>query len=159
MNMEREEVVRRLRSAYSNLVRDDVLLFKVDANERSLTHKLAEHLQAEFLDWDVDCEYNRDGHESKRLNLLVATVSTDDTEGKTVFPDVIVHHRNTHDNLVVIEAKKNTTASTGNDETKLKEYKSQLGYRFAFAVVFPVGAPSNGANAEMDIREVGDESN
>jgi hypothetical protein len=45
----------------------------------------------------VDPEYNRDGHEVKR------------SDGVIVVPDVIVHHRGTSDNLLVIEVKKSTT--------------------------------------------------
>lgn len=35
-------------------------LLENNANERSLTHKLAEYLNLEFQDFDVDCEYNLD---------------------------------------------------------------------------------------------------
>jgi hypothetical protein len=156
--MTRDEVMRRLHSAYDAMITDDLTLFEVDANERSLTHKLAEHLQSEFPDWDVDCEYNRDGHDKKRLSWSATNVRTDDTDGKTVFPDVIVHHRMSDDNLIVIEAKKSTTFAMDDDERKLEAYKSQLDYQFAIAVVFPVGAKASDANSAKDITEVGDES-
>ena len=159
MSLTRDEVMRRVHSAYDAMIADDITLLEVDANERSLTHKLAEHIQFEFPEWDVDCEYNRDCDNVKRMNWSVTTVKTDDTEGKTVFPDIIVHHRKTNDNLIVLEAKKSTTSRTGDDEQKLKAYKSQLGYRFAIAVVFPVDTASQSANSEKDIMEVGDESN
>jgi hypothetical protein len=92
MKMTKDEVKRRLYSAYDTLLKQDRALLELDANERSLTHKLAEHLQAEFPDWDVDCEYNRNGAIPKRL-VGTGYVSTDNTDGKTVFPDVIVHQR------------------------------------------------------------------
>ena len=34
-------------------------LLQNNINERSLTYKLALYLQNHFLDYDVDCEYNR----------------------------------------------------------------------------------------------------
>ena len=57
-----EDVKRRVIAAICALYRHDRELLDVDANERSITHKLAEHLQREFPEWHVDCEYNRVGH-------------------------------------------------------------------------------------------------
>lgn len=63
----------------------------MNANERSMTHKFAEHLQKYFPGWNVDCEYNRNGVSPKLLNLsriqsiVGPSVATDDTEAKTVF--------------------------------------------------------------------------
>lgn len=153
--MEKEEVLRRLNSACHSLLEHDRELLVVDANERSITHKLAEHLQVEFPDWNVDCEYNRDGFEPKRMTYTVETVLTDNTDAKTVFPDIIVHHRGcqTH-NLLVIEAKKCTTGDTDSDRAKLMAYKAQLKYMFAYSVVFPVGKKASSASASIDITEV-----
>ena len=54
-----EDVKRRVIAAICALYRHDRELLDVDANERSITHKLAEHLQRKFPGWHVDCEYNR----------------------------------------------------------------------------------------------------
>lgn len=151
--MTKGEVVRRLRSGYEALLRHDRSLLLVDANERSITHKLAEYLQVEFPGWNVDCEYNRVGAIPKRLGSAEETTSTSDTDGKTVFPDVIVHHRGTTENLLVVEAKKSSTAADSEDEQKLKAYKIEHGYQFAFAIVFPVGSTSSGSSLS-DITEV-----
>jgi hypothetical protein len=154
MSIEHDEVVRRIDSAYISMIRADFVLFEIDVNERSLTHKLAEHLQVEFQDWNVDCEYNRNGSLPKRLKSSGDSVSTDDTEGKTVFPDIIVHHRQSKDNFVVIEAKKSSTVSTSEDKAKLRDYVSEHGYQFAFMVVFPVGLRASNADPSIDITEV-----
>ena len=154
MSMPKEEVQRRLYAAYNALLKHDRALLELDANERSLTHKLAEHLQVEFPEWNVDCEYNRKGALPKRLTGIKENVSTDDTCGKTVFPDIIVHHRGTTDNLVVIEAKKSSTVDGSEDEEKLKAYKGELEYRFAFTVVFPVASRASEVNPSIDIAEV-----
>jgi hypothetical protein len=150
----KDEIVKRLHAAYEGLLEHDRALLEVDANERSMTHKFAEHLQAEFSGWNVDCEYNRNGELPKRLVGTAEAVSTDNTDGKTVFPDVIVHHRGTIENLLVIEAKKSTTAATGRDVEKLRAYKAEHGYQFAFSVVFPVRSAASTANASSDIAEV-----
>lgn len=130
-------VVRALQS----LLREDAQLLEANANERSITHKLAEHLQREFPQWHVDCEYNRDGHEPKRLRLPVRSdVASDDTEARTVFPDVIVHHRDTDDNFLVLEAKKaNNTEGDAEDKQKLAAFRNELGYKVAVFVLFVTG--------------------
>jgi len=148
------DVRARLCDAYSALIRDDKQLLEVDANERSITHKLAEHLQHQFPDWDVDCEYNRVGALPKRLKSAVESIRTDDAEGRTVYPDIIVHHRGCDDNLLVIEAKKKSTDHDNNDTQKLKAYKDEHGYRFAYAVIFRTGTAANSADASTDVKEV-----
>lgn len=59
-NLGEDEVRKRFDSAIAALMdadRDRDLLV-MDVNERSISHKLAEHLAREFDEWDVDCEYN-----------------------------------------------------------------------------------------------------
>jgi hypothetical protein len=81
-------------NAICGLYRHDPELLDVNANERSITHKLAEHLQREFPNWHVDCEYNRLGSDTKRLQIRsIGEPNVEDTEAKTVFPDIIVHHK------------------------------------------------------------------
>lgn len=105
----------------------DAYLLWADVNERTMTHRLAIYVEAAFEGWDVDCEYNRDGHDPKEI----AFGSGDDAEhGSRVFPDVIVHRRGTGDNHVVFELKKsNNPESDDRDFEKLRGYCSQLGYR------------------------------
>jgi hypothetical protein len=94
-------------SALQELLRRDAHLLKVDANERSITHRLAMYLQQELPDLHVDCEYNRDGADPKRLGYFhLERPDTADTDAHTVFPDIIAHIRDTDQNYLVIEAKK-----------------------------------------------------
>jgi hypothetical protein len=80
-------------------------LFENHLGERCLTHRLAVHLEHQFAGWDVDCDYNRLGE--RRLRLPRASiVSTDDDLGKSVFPDIVVHHRAGPENLLAIEVRK-----------------------------------------------------
>ena len=98
---ELDKVVRALGEFYA---RETHLLDK-DLGERVLTHRLAVHLENQFTGWDVDCDYNRLGE--RRLRLPRGSiVSTDDDSGKSVFPDIVVHHRTVPENLLAIELRK-----------------------------------------------------
>jgi len=140
MELTREMVFEKIKNAYRTLLKNDSHLLTFDANERSITHKLAIYLQDEFPDYNVDCEYNRDRHDSKKLLFLleVKEIRSDETKGTTVYPDIIIHHRGTKDNFIVIEAKKMTNKFKDYDEKKLRGYISELNYQYAFFIEFPV---------------------
>jgi hypothetical protein len=77
------------------------------AHERSTAHRLAVHMEPHFSpEWDIDCEYDRDGQDRKRLYGIR------ECDGRTtndILPDIIVHHRSSEGrehNLLVIEMKK-----------------------------------------------------
>lgn len=131
------EICAAIERALKALFERDSFLLQSDANERSITHRLAMYLQSEFPLWDVDCEYNRD-----RLNPKVTMlpskkkVSVTDEHARTVYPDIIVHKRDSDVNLLVVEVKKSSNPDRGNwDETKLKSYlRKPLIYRFAYFV-------------------------
>jgi len=145
------------------LLREDGYLLEKNVSERAVTHKLAEHLQKIFPEWNVDCEYNRNINREKSISkenvrvLLVdmanylqesfpenRTVADDEIYTKEeindlkkqlenpekiqyiesldlylflleidgekfpqpVYPDIIIHHRGTKNNNIIIEAKK-----------------------------------------------------
>ena len=82
-------------------------MFEKDPGERTFSHRLAVHVERQFDGWDVDCDYNRLGE--RRLRLPTGTIiSTDDFSGKSVFPDIVVHHRAIPENLLAIEVRKAT---------------------------------------------------
>lgn len=58
--MKPEIVESRVEEALDIYLKEDSYLLNVNANERSITHKLAEYLQQEFPGYNVDCEYNKD---------------------------------------------------------------------------------------------------
>ena len=121
--------------ALSELLDNDKDLLGIDVNERSITFRFAMYLQQHFPDWTVDCEYNRDGIEPKRLGHLELYPDSEDDEAKTVFPDVIVHRRGTKENHLVLEFKKSTSRVNRQiDLRKLQGYKRQLGYEHALFV-------------------------
>lgn len=158
----RDVVTAQVHRAFATFLNNDRDLLEADANERSLTHKLAEYLQQQFTDWHVDCEYNRNGPEPKTLpEWRSIRVAANHTDATTVFPDIIIHRRTTPEsqrckaeNLVVIEAKKSTTAARSQDKAKLRAYLSEYGYDYAFLVIFPVGKDAHSADVAKDIQEV-----
>lgn len=133
------EVQAKVKLAVARLLDDDRYLFQNNVNERSISHHLACYLQERFSGWHVDVEYNRNHDDPKRLTLPPPTmVASNDTEATTVFPDLIVHRRDTDHNLLVIEIKKNRE-SDAVDMQKLRAFKAQLHYRFALFLRFRVG--------------------
>jgi len=133
-----EEIDQLLKSALYLLIDRDRELLEIDVNERTLSHRLAVYLEGLFLGWNVDCEYNRLNDRVKRTHYercqyLAENITTvDDTKGKTVYPDIIVHRRRTTNNLLVVEMKCSSSSVPDEcDIVKLQSYKTDLGYDFA----------------------------
>ena len=131
------EIKKKLWIAINLLFKNDSFLLEESVHERSIAHKLAEYLRQQFPDWHVDCEYNKDGISTKLLPR-----QCEDTYKKYVYPDIIVHHRNTEDNLVLFEMKTNGSESKLVDKcdnvkliefTKINgDFKYQLGIFIGF---------------------------
>ena len=100
-----EEIRKRASIALGVFQKNNSFLLKSDVHERSIAHKLAEYLQEQFPDWNVDCEYNRKGIETKKLEGIEEC--KEHRKSDIIYPDIIVHERNTKHNLLVIELKKN----------------------------------------------------
>jgi hypothetical protein len=101
MQAELDKVVAALGEFYGR----ETHLLERDLGERTVTHRLAVHLESRFAGWDVDCDYNRLGERRLRLPKG-AIVSTDDDSGKSVYPDIVVHRRTVPENLLAIELRK-----------------------------------------------------
>ena len=137
----------KMEAAMKKLRQKDIALIDVDANERSISHRLALYIEGQFEGWDVDCEYNRYGYGDKKaiLNEDLLNhwrrfpVSLSDQDAKSIFPDIIVHHRCTNKNLLVVEVKKSTTDWNSELDVQklvaltLKKYK--FAYEFGLRLV------------------------
>jgi len=122
------------------LLRSDSDILTMDVNERSISHRLAIYLEKYFPGWNVDCEYNRDHDDPKRLNIQRRNIRSDDTQATTVYPDIIIHRRGTKENYVVIEMKKTSSQeSDEHDLGKLDAFKTQLGYKHAIFIKISTG--------------------
>ena len=139
------QIENKIKKALNSLYKNDYFLLENNLNERSITHKLAEYLQHEFPGWHVDCEYNRFIDLVKKLNLPTYTINLNDLEAKTIYPDIIIHHRNTNDNLIVIEVKKSNSQLNRNfDENKLIAFtKGPYFYQFGMLIEIYVGSDSS----------------
>ncbi len=163
--MEKEVILQKIKSAYRSFLSRDSYLCMKNSNERSMTHKLAEYLQQQLPDWNVDCEYNKNLGGEKLVQVweekrkeLIAELEKEITNRKlklicnildggiTVYPDIIVHHRGTDENLLVIEAKKVNYSGYDFDGQKLQAYKSNLHYKYAYKILFP--------ETEVNLRDV-----
>lgn len=148
--MEKELLEVKILTAVNKLLQQDKYLLENDLNERSITHKLAEYLQQEFPELNVDCEYNGNPNSinkrGKNLNLRELKDELKDIYPKaviSVYPDIIVHERGTnYNNLLLIEVKK-STSRVGNhfDLTKLSIYTTKselnkLGYEYGIFLKF-----------------------
>lgn len=131
------EVYSAVSAAIATLCADDKHLLEANASERSMSHMLAVHLISKFPGYEIDCEYNRDGFDVKKLMLSDRNVTDDQLDAVTVFPDIIVHKRGRQDqNLLVLEMKKaSSSVNHEYDIEKLNAFKNELNYRFAAHVV------------------------
>lgn len=142
-----DEVASRLEAAVKRVISKDSDLFNFEVNERTVTQRLALYLEQAFepfgLGLKADCEYNRMWGESgegeynltkKYPQLSGIKPSVEDSDGVTVFPDVIVHLRGKQfANVLVIEAKRNAPvdAVPDNDRIKLYEFtRMDGGFRY-----------------------------
>ena len=101
MHAELNKVVAALGEFYSR----ETHVLEKDLGERTLTHRLGVHLEKQFAGWDVDCDYNRLGERTLHLPKG-SIVSTDDSLGKSCYPDLVVHQRAVPNNLLAIEVRK-----------------------------------------------------
>ena len=101
MQTELNKVVDALKEFYAR----ETHLLEKDLGERTLTHRLAVHVEKQFPGWEVDCDYNRLGERTLRLPKGTI-ISTDDEIGKSVYPDIVVHQHEIPNNLLAIEVRK-----------------------------------------------------
>ena len=107
MQAEMQAELNKVIAALGEFCAREIHLFEKDLGERALTHRLAVHLEKQFPGWEVDCEYNRLGERTLRLPKATI-VSTDDGNGKSIYPDIVVHQREIPNNLLAVEVRKAT---------------------------------------------------
>ena len=97
--------------------------------ECAIVFRLAHYMQnfmdemPEFEGYVLDCEYNRDGTDIKKL------------QENRVYPDVIIHQRQSKNNLFVMEVKTYWNNDTGQDMQKIEKFMEQGGkYKYKFGL-------------------------
>jgi hypothetical protein len=149
---------KKINKAVSKFYRLNAFLLTevLNINERSLVFHFAICLKEQFPNYDIDVEYNRNvenihngkvsytkGDYWKKVinidNYEKGYISDEDIDGKTVFPDIILHKRGTKNNYCILEIKKKwsyTKNSRAKDITKLQKYKRDLHYKKAIFIAF-----------------------
>ena len=119
--------------------KDYKIIFKsYDLHERSITHRLAVYIESQFIDtkYTVDVEYNRmrnNYNEDVIGNAIGKNLDFEKygKESANVYPDIIIHQRDTKNNLLEIEVKMKWKNSKRDfDYIKINEYIKQLDYQF-----------------------------
>ena len=141
-----QDLHKKVKKALKQFFHEDVDLLCLTVNERSITHKIAEHLQREFKDLKVDCEYNRHGSETKTLPVKSQTTSSACLDATTVYPDIIVHRRGCDsNNLLVIEVKKSNGGDANRDKCKLQKFTEPNGeYEYKLGLFLEIDLDKKG---------------
>jgi hypothetical protein len=157
-HVDSQEIKGRLNQSIEDLISGNSDLLRFDANERTITGRLAAHMSDHFGGWNVDCEYNRIGKvkrqklihyskeafkEAKKSGAIPGTTtSVEDIpmskHPTAILPDIIVHRRGEPDaNLLIVEVKKanNLEVSLGWDQFKIQFLIDKLHYSAGAFVV------------------------
>ena len=154
---------RELINAIKMLLAHDDGLLRRDVNERTLTHRLALYMEPLFLNvegesWNVDCEYNRNHYEAKLLRIDGRAgprrTTDEDDSGTTVYPDIIVHERDSNErNLLVVEVKKTTSRVRQDfDIAKLMAFR-RAPFRYATAAFLLLNTERGGTLGRFASRD------
>lgn len=133
--MDFEQIQNAVLLATESLKSESRPLRLANVHERSIAHRIAVHMEPLFIEWDIDCEYDRDGEVRKELDGIAGC----DAQKRTnvILPDIVVHkrgHRNRENNLLVIEIKKNEIKDIC-DAEKLKLFTSGSNrYQYQFGL-------------------------
>ncbi len=135
--MEQNEIKRRIDVALDRLYELDHFLIDNNLCERCINHRFALHLQNQFTDHFVDCEYNRShiGNANDQKRILGVENGN--------YVDIIVGLRSRlpQDDFICFETKKHNNVDQfgiENDRRKLQILTGggQFEYKYGFRVVF-----------------------
>jgi hypothetical protein len=140
MALEWTDYSKLVKSSLADLFKHDKDLFRVDVNERTISHKFAEYFRIHFANlvlpnpakedtvlqpfgYSVDCEYNRAMHAPKHLPWQLDIIGKENELYYTPNPDMLLHRRLTNEfNELVTEIKK----TTNNDPVSVVLDKQKL---------------------------------
>ena len=171
-----DEIKQGFEQALSDFIATDGDLLRFNADERAISHKLAEHIGRYFREWNIDCEYNRIGtDQQKKLihysrerfiqakqagvipNFITSFDELQHSEyAVPVYPDIIVHRRgDPTTSLLVVEVKKanNPDVMLGWDQWKIEFFRAILNYRAGVFISFNTGIDSHEREDIIQIQE------
>lgn len=135
-NKNLKEVLNNINSALDFFYEKDIELLELGIQERAISHKFACYLQKYFEKYDVDCEYDKDGSNTKILNGI--SECSIDRNTDRILPDIIIHKRKSGNNFIVFEIKSKQGA-TECDIKKLElmtKNDGQFKYSYGFFIKF-----------------------
>ncbi len=126
-NWDISDFIDLLKQSIEDFLQNDVQLIQNNVHESSISHHIACYLKKYIPEWHIDCEYNRDLLKTKNIRDL-----------GDIRPDIIVHQRNTSNNFVVIEIKKNQKNSN-HDFLKIKKMTGRNShYHYQWGIYFNI---------------------
>jgi hypothetical protein len=141
-DLETEQIRAIVKTGVQELLENDRHLLETDVDERAITCMLSRYLAEQLPDWAVDCEYNRDRDRVKRLRFEDGDEELyEESRSVCVKPDIIVYRRDTDENLLVVEAKKESRGNERQafDRARLQGFVRQFGYNYALLLKLTVG--------------------
>lgn len=141
--MTKQDIEKILDHSIKELYKKDAVLLrgKYNIHERTVCHRLAIYIENNLTEeYDVDVEYNRmrtkygDDEIGEAIGKTLNWEGSD--EGSSfVYPDIIIHKRDTDQNIVDIEVKMAWKSGLKKfDYEKINLFIKQLNYRFGVYV-------------------------
>ena len=150
MNKEIFELMDIFEKAKNKFLKEEKEIIKIDVNERTLSARLMFYLQnlllneiyqENYKEYFVDCEYNR---RKEIVKILPKEYRELEKKDKQIYPDIILHQRNSEKNLMIIEMKKTYSSDEGGknenrDRLKfLTSLRKENKYKYLLGVYFEV---------------------
>ena len=151
--------------AKNKFLKEEKEIIKIDVNERTLSARLMFHLQTLLLseiyqesykEYSVDCEYNR---RKEIVKILPKEYRELEKKDKQIYPDIILHQRNSEKNLMIIEMKKTYSSDEGGknenrDRLKfLTSLRKENKYKYLLGVYFEVNKFPDKCKIEFFVKE------
>ncbi|WP_338990117.1 hypothetical protein [Fusobacterium animalis] len=165
MNKEIFELMNIFEKAKEKFLKDEKEIIRIDINERTLSARLMFHLQILLLneiyqenykEYSVDCEYNR---RKEIVKILPKEYRELEKKDKQIYPDIILHQRNSEKNLMIIEMKKTYSSDEGGknenrDRLKfLTSLRKENKYKYLLGVYFEVNKFPDKCKIEFFVKE------
>lgn len=145
--MEQQQVKEIIDHAVHQLLTNDVDLLGLNVSERAVMFHLGRYIREKTpVNFDVDCEYNRHLNNPKQLWYLKNELGV--PQECSVFPDILIHRRNSDENNILVMELKKAGENLEPDKRKLKAFKIAP-YSYAFAVQVVINSLRTG-NAIID---------
>lgn len=165
MNKEIFELMDIFEKAKEKFLKEEKEIIEINVNERTLSARLIFHLQTLLLneiyqenykEYSVDCEYNR---RKEIVKILPKEYRELEKKDKQIYPDIILHQRNSEKNLIIIEMKKTYSSDEGGknenrDRLKfLTSLRKENKYKYLLGIYFEVNKFPDKCKIEFFVKE------